>query len=83
MLISCFITLFHALYSRSLGLTYLTWRAKANMPAANGAEAEVPVWRVVHLFLRSVVALKNIRTINAQQVNNPSYLRKKKPEILQ
>lgn len=36
--------------------TYFTSRASANIPAASGAEAEVPVCLMVHVFLRSVVA---------------------------
>ena len=35
--------------------TYLASRARAMIPAASGAEAEVPVWESVHLDLRSVV----------------------------
>ena len=34
---------------------YLASRASAMMPAAMGAEAEVPVWLSVHRCLRSVV----------------------------
>lgn len=34
---------------------YLASRARAMIPAASGAEAEVPVWESVHLDLRSVV----------------------------
>lgn len=36
-------------------ITYLASRARAIIPAANGAEAEVPVWESVHFDLRSVV----------------------------
>lgn len=35
--------------------TYLASRARAMIPAASGAEAEVPVWESVHFDLRSVV----------------------------
>lgn len=35
--------------------TYLASKAKAQIPAARGALAEVPVWFTVHIFLRSVV----------------------------
>jgi hypothetical protein len=38
--------------------SYFTCNARANMPAANGAEAEVPVCLFVQVFLRSVVACK-------------------------
>lgn len=34
---------------------YLASRASAMMPAAMGAEADVPVWLSVHRCLRSVV----------------------------
>lgn len=37
---------------------YFTCSARARIPAANGAEAEVPVWLVVQVFFRSVVAYK-------------------------
>ena len=37
-------------------VTYFTSRASAIIPAARGAEAEVPVCRMVHVFLRFVVA---------------------------
>lgn len=37
---------------------YFTSRANARIPAANGADAEVPVCLVVQVFLRSVVAWK-------------------------
>jgi hypothetical protein len=36
--------------------TYFTSRASAMIPAASGAEAEVPVCLMVQVFLRSVVA---------------------------
>jgi hypothetical protein len=36
--------------------TYFTSRASAIIPAARGAEAEVPVCLIVQVFLRSVVA---------------------------
>lgn len=36
--------------------SYFTCKAKARIPAANGADAEVPVWLVVQVFLKSVVA---------------------------
>lgn len=35
--------------------TYLASRARAMIPAASGAEADVPVWESVHFDLRSVV----------------------------
>lgn len=35
--------------------TYLASRARAMIPAASGAEAEVPVWESVHFDFRSVV----------------------------
>jgi len=35
--------------------SYFTCSARANIPAANGAEAEVPVCLVVQVFRRSVV----------------------------
>jgi hypothetical protein len=37
-------------------VTYFTSRASAIIPAARGAEAEVPVCLMVHVFLRFVVA---------------------------
>jgi hypothetical protein len=37
-------------------VTYFTSRASAIIPAASGAEAEVPVCLMVHVFLRFVVA---------------------------
>lgn len=37
-------------------VTYFTSRASATIPAASGAEAEVPVCLMVQVFLRSVVA---------------------------
>lgn len=37
------------------GGTYLASRARAIMPAASGAEAEVPVCLSVHWWCRSVV----------------------------
>lgn len=36
-------------------VTYLASRARAIMPAASGAEAEVPVCLLVHWWCRSVV----------------------------
>lgn len=33
------------------------------MPAARGAAADVPVWRMVHVFLRSVVACSGTRRV--------------------
>ena len=36
-------------------MTHLASRARAMMPAARGAEADVPVWESVHFCLRSVV----------------------------
>lgn len=38
--------------------THLASRAKAMIPAARGAEADVPVWESVHFCLRSVVTLE-------------------------
>lgn len=38
--------------------SYFTCSARASIPAANGAEAEVPVCLVVQVFFRSVVACK-------------------------
>lgn len=35
--------------------SYFTCKAKARIPAANGADAEVPVCPVVHVFFKSVV----------------------------
>lgn len=44
--------------------SYFTCSARANIPAANGAEAEVPVCLVVQVFRRSVVACTmQIKTI--------------------
>jgi hypothetical protein len=37
-------------------ITYFTSRASAIIPAASGAEAEVPVCLMVHVFRRFVVA---------------------------
>ena len=34
---------------------HFTCSAKAKIPAASGAEADVPVWLMVHLFFKSVV----------------------------
>lgn len=36
-------------------ITHLASRARAMIPAARGAEADVPVCESVHFFLRSVV----------------------------
>lgn len=35
--------------------TYLASKTRANIPAANGAEADVPEWLNVHSLWRSVV----------------------------
>jgi hypothetical protein len=43
--------------------TYFTSRASATIPAARGAEAEVPVCLMVQVFLRSVVACEINKTI--------------------
>jgi hypothetical protein len=40
-------------------VTYFTSRASAIIPAARGAEAEVPVCLMVHVFLRFVVACES------------------------
>ena len=37
--------------------THLASKARAMMPAASGAAAEVPVWLTVHVLLLSVVAI--------------------------
>lgn len=37
-------------------ITYLVSKRRANIPAARGAAAEVPVWDVVHVPLKSVEA---------------------------
>jgi hypothetical protein len=42
----------------SIAVTYFTSKASATIPAARGAEAEVPVCLMVQVFLRSVVACK-------------------------
>lgn len=43
-------------------ITYFASRARAMIPAASGAEADVPVWESVHFDLRSVVTCeKQIR----------------------
>ena len=36
--------------------TYFAWRTRAKIPAAKGADAEVPVWPTVHSLFTSVVA---------------------------
>jgi hypothetical protein len=41
--------------------THFTSRASATIPAASGAEAEVPVCLMVQVFLRSVVACETYR----------------------
>lgn len=47
---------FTVLYKKEGGIsTYLTSIARANIPAARGAEADVPVCESVHLPCRSVV----------------------------
>lgn len=38
--------------------SYFASSTNATIPAASGAEAEVPVWLVVHWLFRSVVACK-------------------------
>lgn len=43
--------------------SYFTCSASANIPAANGAEAEVPVCLVVQVFFRSVVACKVVTAV--------------------
>lgn len=40
-------------------ITHLASRARAMIPAARGAEADVPVCESVHFFLRSVVTCTN------------------------
>jgi len=50
--------------------TYFTSRASALIPAARGAEAEVPVCLMVHVFLRSVVAYEMYKKYNKQTNNN-------------
>jgi hypothetical protein len=49
-------------------VTYFTSRASAIIPAASGAEAEVPVCLMVHVFLRSVVACE-IKQNDLQMLN--------------
>lgn len=43
--------------------TYLASRARAMMPAASGAEAEVPVCESVHFDLRSVVTYRRMKMV--------------------
>lgn len=43
-------------------ITHLASRARAMIPAARGAEADVPVCESVHIFLRSVVTCTDEKT---------------------
>ncbi len=43
-------------------ITHLASRARAMIPAARGAEADVPVCDSVHFFLRSVVTCTDEKT---------------------
>lgn len=56
-------------FYQNVRLSYLASRSRATSPAASGAEAEVPVWLLVHWLWRSVVIwnskmwdISNIRT---------------------
>ena len=40
---------------KKLTSSYFTCKAKARIPAASGADAEVPVCPTVHVFFKSVV----------------------------
>jgi len=48
-------------------VTYLASSARAHMPAASGAEAEVPVWSSVHWLCMSVVSYKQFHTNTSSQ----------------
>lgn len=46
-------------------ITHFASRARAMIPAASGAEADVPVWESVHFDLRSVVTcVKHTKGMN-------------------
>ena len=47
-------------YRRRRRGPYFACSASARMPAARGAEADVPVWLVVQVFFKSVVACGNL-----------------------
>lgn len=50
-------------------VTHLASRARAIMPAARGAEADVPVCESVHLFLRSVVTCTHTHAENSEKLD--------------
>lgn len=47
---------------------YFTCSARARIPAASGADADVPVWRVVHLLFKSVVALNQSKKLQKLKI---------------
>lgn len=70
----------HTWGARALGgapiITYLASRAKAIMPAASGAEAEVPVCLSVHWWCRSVVTCRRRQRLGARAHENPALVHK-------
>lgn len=65
--------------------TYLASSARAMIPAARGAEAEVPVWESVHFCLRSVVIWKRMwgpKSHHRYHKQNPISLEVNVSEIL-
>lgn len=49
--------------------SYFTCKAKARIPAANGADAEVPVCPMVHVFFKSVVTWNTLLNYSTSPKN--------------